>query len=64
MGKLQHTDHGHEAATALAAQALETGVDSLDEEHVTLIEDAPRAPAPERPTRFDDTQRIWCPQPR
>lgn len=64
MGKPQHKGHGHEAAPVLepqnAAQTLEASLDWLDEEHVTLIEEAP-ASSP-RPARFDDTQRIWCPQ--
>jgi hypothetical protein len=36
----------------------------LEAEHVTLLEDdAESGMAAAREKRYDDTQRIWCPQP-
>jgi hypothetical protein len=52
MDKPEHTGATHEVE-------LEAGVVWLEDEYFTLIEDEPSDT--ERRSRYDDTQRIWCP---
>lgn len=48
-------------------EELEAGAPWLEDEHVTLLEDETPSRTEresERPKRYDETQRIWCPAGR